>query len=568
MRTLFIQLFFLLASIHISAQQPNNPQTHDSDSIYHIQDSVLIKTRDGASISAIIVRKKENTQPVPAILFYTTYHQGAGDAIFAKRSADRGFVGIVAYSRGIRTNLNDYIPFEHDGDDTYDLIDWIGRQPWSNGKVGMYGGSYTGFVQWAAAKKLHPALRTIVPQVAVAPGFDFPMENNVPLGHILGWANDIVKNNPLPGDLNQKWYERGTSYRSLDSLAGYPNKIFQQWLQHTGYDNYWQSLIPIKNEYAKIKIPVLSTTGYYDGSQIGALHYFKEHYKYNKKADHYLVIGPYDHWSGQRNALPELMGYTIDPVANISMRELAYQWLDYILKDGKKPEILKDKINYEVMGRNEWKHAPSLDSMNNDTLDFYLSSSAIGENHLLSAQKPGKSEFIRQTVDFKDRKNQNNYFTPFIINNELNSSNGVTFVTEPFTEAFSINGSFTGELKATINKKDMDISIAFYEQTPDGKYFYLTRYLGRASYAKDDSKRQLLKPGKKESIPFDNTRLVSKQISKGGRLVIVLNVNKHPFEVINYGTGKDVNSETIQDANEPLVIQWHNDSFMKVPVWK
>jgi len=114
----------------------------------------------------------------------------------------------------------------------------------------------------------------------------------------------------------------------------------------------------------------------------------------------------------------------------------------------------------------------------------------------------------------------------------------------------------------------MDVSIAFYELLPDGKYFYLTRYLGRASYAQDKSKRQLLRPGKKELFPLADVRMVSRQIGKGSRLVIVLNGNKHPYEIINYGTGKDVNDETINDATEPLQIRWYNSSYIKIPIFK
>jgi uncharacterized protein len=144
----------------------------------------------------------------------------------------------------------------------------------------------------------------------------------------------------------------------------------------------------------------------------------------------------------------------------------------------------------------------------------------------------------------------------------------LVFSTEHFEKEFNINGSFTGNLWATINKKDMDVSLALYELMPDGRYFFLTRYVGRGSYAKDNSKRQLLQPNKKENIPFDNTRFVSKKINKGSRLVILLNINKHAFEIINYGSGKTVSEETMKDAGEPLQIKWHNDSYIKIPVWK
>lgn len=557
MKCLFYTLFILMTHAGISAQQSTK-----NDSLYIIRDSVCIPTRNGVDIAAVIVQKKNDTIPLPAILFYTTYYQGKTDNYFAKISADRDYVGVLAYARGIKTDLKHYAPYEHEATDIYDIIAWISKQPWCNGDVGMYGGSYTGFSQWSAVKNVHPALKTIVPQVAVMPGFDVPMENNVQINLGLYWSHDnIYKRKPIRRSLPFEWFENGIAFKDMDSLLGYKNAIFQKWLQHPAYDTYWQSMVPTAKEYGDINIPVLSTTGYYDGSQIGAIQYFKLHNKYNKKADHYIVIGPYDHWGGQRNPAKNLMGYEIDDVANVSMVDLAYQWFDYILKGAPKPELLKNKINYQVMGTNEWRHVSTMRDINNDTLTFFL------DHKNLSTSKPGKG-FEKQMVDFKDRENQNNYFTPEIIFDTLDASNGLIYTSEPLEKDVVVNGSFSGNLFATINKKDIDISLAIYEQMPDGKYFFLTRFVGRASYAKDNSKRQLLQPGKKESIPISNTRFVSKKISKGSRLVILLNINKHPFEVINYGSGKPVPFETIKDAGKPLQIKWHNDSFIKVPVWK
>jgi predicted acyl esterase len=127
---------------------------------------------------------------------------------------------------------------------------------------------------------------------------------------------------------------------------------------------------------------------------------------------------------------------------------------------------------------------------------------------------------------------------------------------------------FDGTLKASINKKDMDIGVTLFEIMPDGKYFHLAYYLGRASYTKDMSQRTLLTPGKIETISFDRTRMVCRQLSKGSRLLIVLNVNKNADAQVNYGTGKDVSDETIEDAKEPLQIKWYNDSIIKIPVWE
>lgn len=566
MKHLFIALFLFPYVAAVSAQD-----IPLFTSEFTVEDSVLIKTRDGGSISATIVKQLGNNQKSPVVLFHTTYYLGQGDVNVPKRAADRGYIGVITYSRGIRNGLKDYVPFEHEADDVYDIIDWISKQSWCNGKVGMYGGSYTGFVQWAATKKIHPALKTIVPQVAIMPGYDFPMENNIPIASILNWSHDNIYNyKRLPQNFYPLWYATGAPYHALDTMAQQPNAIFQKWVKHPAYDNYWRSLIPTREQMEKINIPILVTTGYYDGAQISALKYVKDYWRYNKNPQLYVVIGPYDHRGGQRTAPPTLMNYKIDSLANVDLREVALQWLDHILKGKKKPELLKDRINYEVMGANVWKHAPSFEKMNNDTLKFYLNSTPGIKYYELATTQPKSTGYIEQRVDFKNRSDtaQNNYFTPFITHDSLHISNGIVFITNPFEKAFSINGAFTGDIKVSINKKDVDVSMALYEQTQDGKFFYLTRYLGRASYAKDPSYRSLLQPGKIEDIPFTNTRVVSKQINKGSRLLIVLNVNKHPFEVINYGTGKEVNDESILDAGEPLQIKWYNNSFIQVPIWK
>lgn len=559
MKHLFTTLCIFLTITTTSIAQQNVT----TDSIYAIQDSVLIPTRSGIYISATIVQKKSNSKPLSVILFYTTYNQGAGDAIFAKRSADRDYIGIVAYARGIRTDLKHYVPYENEQSDIYDIIDWISKQEWCNGKVGMYGGSYTGFSQWATAKNIHPALKTIVPQVAVMPGFDVPIQNNVPVGFELNWSHtNIYGKEPLTGSLLWEWFENGYAYSKMDSTLSYTNTHFQKWLRHPAYDDYWKGLVPTREEYAEIKIPVLTTTGYFDGPQFSAVQYFKLHSKYNPNAEHYLVIGPYDHWGGQANPSPNIRGYEIDSVANVSMRTLAYDWLDWILKDAPKPELLKNKVNFQVMGTNTWRHEPTLQAMSNQRLRLYL------DNHRLTEQKPEKQSFEQQKIDFSDRKSMNNYFHPTLIIDSLDASNGVIFSTNPFDNDFVINGAFTGDIFVETNKKDMDISISFYEQTPDGKYFLLSRYLGRASYAKDNSQRLLLTPGKKEQIPLNASHIISKEIKKGSRFVIVANVNKHPFEIINYGSGKEPSTETIEDAGEPMIIKWFNDSYIEIPIWK
>ena len=114
----------------------------------------------------------------------------------------------------------------------------------------------------------------------------------------------------------------------------------------------------------------------------------------------------------------------------------------------------------------------------------------------------------------------------------------------------------------------MDFSVALFELMPDGRYFLLSYFMGRASYAKDIMHRNLLVPGKKETIPFTNSYMTSRKLARGSRIAIILNINKSAFEQINYGTGGDINKETIKDAGVPLNIKWFGDSYIKLPVWK
>ncbi|KAF2508831.1 CocE/NonD family hydrolase [Flavobacterium foetidum] len=577
-----IKLYFLILSllltVSIRAQQTKAAQVADKNSDYDIQDSIMIPTRDGILLSAMMARKKNDSTPKSAILQYTIYVRDKGrDLKNIKESVDKGYTGIIVYARGKRFGTGEINPYENESNDVYDAIDWISKQKWCDGRVAMYGGSYNGFTQWAACKKMHPALKTIVPAVANRPGMGLPMENNVFINPNYEWAFYVGNNkflDTVAGNNRQrfrgmqfKWWETGVAYKKLDSIDGEPNRWFQKWISHPSFDSYWQKMAPYQTDFSQINIPVLAFDGYYNDSQNSSLYYLKELQKYSPKTPFYLVIGPYGHFGTQIGGETVINDYKVDPVSLIDIKKITYQWFDYILKNGPKPEILKDKINYEVMGANEWKSAPTFEKMHNEYLTFYLTSVASKDFRLADSKKPKKQEFLTQEVDFADREtSNNNYYPSPIIRKEVNANDGYFFITEPLTKPLIVNGSFLGEIKLSINKKDLDLGVTLYEVTPNGEYFHLSYYIGRASYAKNIEKRQLLEPNKIETIAFTNTHFVSKQLNKGSRILIALNVNKNPFSQLNYGTGKDVSDETIKDTQEPLKIKWYNDSFVKVPV--
>lgn len=336
-------------------------------------------------------------------LQFTIYADSVAAVRDALLSAAHGYASVTGYTRGKACSNDTPVPYVHDGADAAALIDWIARQPWSDGRVGMYGGSYSGFTAWAAAKRRPSALKGIMVGAPVAPGIDVPMEGNIFVNFVYPWpfytTNDRWLDNATYNDnarwqrLNRTWYTSGRPYRELEQIDGTPNPGFAEWIAHPTIDAYWRAMVPHGEEFAGIEIPVLQTAGYFFGGPGGAAWYANEHYRHHPGARHYLVIGPYDHLQAQRGVVTVLghtatwiAGYTIDPVAGIDIvASLRYQWFDHVLRGSPRPALLQDRVNYQVTGANTWRHAPTLSAVSNDRLRLYLHPGADGRHSLASA---------------------------------------------------------------------------------------------------------------------------------------------------------------------------------------
>lgn len=549
-----------------------------AENTYNVDDNVVITTEAGIELSMLTVMPAHMQGPLPIALNFTIYanEDRQKDIQWATKAAKRGYVGVMAYARGKHLSRSQIQPYETEVEDVNTVIEWLSRQPWSNGQIGMYGGSYNGFAQWAAAKQLHPALKTIVPYVAAIPGHGLPMENNVFINANYGWPFHVTNNrykdetiyqqNARWQAMQHKWFHSGKPYRQLDSFDKRPNPWLQSWLKHPDYDAYWQAMVPYKEDYRQIAIPVLSITGYYDDGQISALHYLNEHYAQRPDAQHYLVIGPYDHLSAQHGADDTLRDMPVDPVARINVHQLTFDWLDHVLKGKPKPALLEDKINYQLMGSNAWRHASSLPSLNQQTINFYMHKMGGDDVGTLSLTKPKNPGFSRLEIDLADREQENSYYPWPIITDSLPEQQALVFATEPLRQAIELSGQPSFSLEIKTNKRDFDLSVVLYEQRADGQFHHLGFYLGRASYTDDMSKRHLLTPGELHTLHITRTRMVSKLIARGSKLILVAAVNKNRFAQVNYGTGKAVSDESVADAGAPLVLEWSNNSVLHLPV--
>jgi putative CocE/NonD family hydrolase len=557
----------------------NQVLSAENEKRYVIEPNVLIKTKSGVSLSAVVVRPKQIVGKRPTAFQFSIYADEAWHIKTAIHAAAHGYVGVIANTRGKRLSPDEIIPWEKDGEDATQVIDWIIQQTWSDGRVGMYGGSYLGFTQWAAAKHMHPALKTIVPYAAANPLTGLPIENNIFITPNYQWAFHVTNNRTMDhsvyadrkywDDVFETLYKSGRAFRDIDKVEGKPNPWFQKWLKHPDYDSYYQQMLPYKNDYKKITIPVLSITGYFDGGQISAIDFLKQHFKYNPQANHTLLIGPYSHGTAQGVPYSHHSNYQLDPVAlEKDTEEITFQWFDYVFHNKARPSLLKDKVNYQLMGSNTWQHHPSLQKLNQEGLRFYLNTTKEKDGHYqLSRSKPSTLDFVSQTVDLADRNSINNEAGMWpLIHKQLPKSNGLVFITEPLTEAMQLAGSITGHFSIAINKRDVDIGYNFYAISPEGEVVFLSYYIGRASYAHDMSVRKLLTPGKKTQVPIVNARMTAKLLPPGSRLVMVLDVNKNPNAQVNMGTGKDVSDETSADGKEPLQIKWFSDSQLVIPL--
>jgi predicted acyl esterase len=272
----------------------------------------------------------------------------------------------------------------------------------------------------------------------------------------------------------------------------------------------------------------------------------------------------------QHGASATVKGYQADAAALVDLHELRYQWFDSVLKGGARPAVLEDHFNYHVMGANEWGHAPSLEAAANGSPRLYLDGGHTGGFYRLTDRRPSKDTFIAQNINFVDRSDAR--WTPpaTVVGNTLPIHNGMAFVTDPLPQPLTITGRLSGQLDVLTNKRDMDLSIALYEQLPTGEYLRLfdPLYEIRASYAENRSRRRLLKPGIRQQLPFSTEQVTSRKLQTGSRLVLVLSVVKRPDQQINYGTGKDVSDESIADARTPMKLRWYSGSYLEVPVWR
>jgi predicted acyl esterase len=198
-------------------------------------------------------------------------------------------------------------------------------------------------------------------------------------------------------------------------------------------------------------------------------------------------------------------------------------------------------------------------------LRLYLDTGERDDPHRLLPAPAGGDGNARLAVDLADRSDVRVPWPDALRVKQLQARNSISFASEPFAEATEIAGSLRGVFDITPSRQDVDFSISLYEQTESGDYQLLFEpYDFRASYAGHRVRRRLLRAGERQLLPFTVERVTACRIAAGSRIVLVIGINRRPDRQVNYGSGKDVNSETIADARWPLRVRWHARSYVEI----
>ncbi len=308
---------------------------------------VPVAMRDGVHLYANIFLPPGGGR-VPAILVRTPYGKGPGLNNNWQAFVDRGYAAVIQDVRGRYESEGAFDPLRQEPNDGDDTINWIARQPWSNGKVGMTGGSYVGIVQWKAALLNNPHLKAIFPVVS---GYDdyrdrfYSTGGAMKLGQRLEWMAENLKAPGYRPDFGR--FTLHLPLRTSDVVAtGWTSEMYRDVIAHPSFDSFWRG-ISVKEQLSKIRVPVFAVGGWYDNYAESDL----EAYAALRKTSglNRIVIGPWPH-----NMSIPFDGVDFGPDAAIPVRDLQLEWFDQWLMGKDSPMMSSPPVRVFVMGANKW----------------------------------------------------------------------------------------------------------------------------------------------------------------------------------------------------------------------
>jgi len=539
---------------------------------------VKIKMRDGVELVADIVRPADDGK-YPVILERTPYGRENFSKLSGEWWARRGYAHIVQDARGRNESDGEWTPLVHERKDGYDTIDWIARQSWSDGKVGMIGGSYGGWVQWAAAVEAHPALKCIVPQVSPPdPFFNFPVDHGVPMLFGAIWWSNFVKEKKTPNipEVPKDLEKLKTLPLSKvdDEVLGGNIPFYDEWLgKETPASFAGANFMADMN---KVKIPVLHISGWWDGDGIGTkLNWAKMRALGHK--DQWLVYGPWSHAFNTSSRYGDV-DYGPDAITDLDLIYL--RWFDTWLKNKAAQWDKQPKVRVFVTGANEWRELGDWPDLRSKEMTLYLSSegpangaASVGD---LIATAPGEQEPDRYTYnpasaqipnELKEVKSFLDLLAggSTIVKIEARDNDALVYKTAPMSDPIEIGGPVNLDLYFSTSAKDTD----FFASVVDIDEKGVMRHIGlpgkiRARYLSGWEKPTLLQPDKVYKTTIELWDMAH-QVKKGHRLGVLITSQMFPGYARNLNTGEPIRNATrmvaahqtiYHDAKRPSALRY------------
>jgi putative CocE/NonD family hydrolase len=580
-QTVRLALLFGMLLSGTWAQKPDPGRYSAAQFKVKVTVGVLVAVRDGVRLS-VDIYQPDAPGRFPVILEHTPYDnqrpvEWYGPAR-AKWFAQRGYVFGISDFRGRYDSEGAFDIFDaRHKTDGYDLIEWLARQPWSTGKVGMTGPSYLGWSQWWAASQAPPSLKAIAPEVAPPD----PLQNGPYQGGILvcwamdwgagmmaGRTNQTIAEGAYGGWSNHRVEEyMKTPYVDLPKVKGAANAPwFETWIrQNLATASYWRAISYQGPEnWGRIQVPSLAITGWFDANFPGSSMNYLGMKRYGATPESRrprLVIGPWIHGINTR----ELLGFDYGPDALIDLNGLICRWFDHFLKGVENGAERERPVHVFVMGANRWYAETDWPLPRTRFTRYYLHSggkanSLKGDGELNTtppAAEPADSyvyDPADPTPDPFDRVE--NRVPPIRRGGHIDGpadarvsairDDVLVYQTPPLETPVEITGPIQARIFAATSAKDTDWMIRLVDVHPDGYGALLADGVLRArcrdpkkAGAYNPEQLSTIEPGKVYEYTIDFWRVTGNVFLAGHRIRIEISSSFFPYYLRNLNTGVD-----------------------------
>ena len=545
--------------------------------------NVPITMRDGVRLYADIYRP-DTDEKVPVLLQRTPYNKAMtatrANSLDPLRAASHGYAVVVQDTRGRFASEGEFYPFLNESEDGYDTVEWCAAQPWSSGKVGMYGRSYVGATQWLAAMARPPSLKAIVPGETASDYYEGWTYQGGALawGFILSWTlsrlalanlGAISRHHTIPAGTQQallqatdtmvQWFPF-LPLKDYPHLQGPLAPYFYDWITHSTADDYWRRW-RIEDFWPQITVPALNMGGWHDIFLKGTSRNFVGMSQHGAtpeaRAGQRLLIGPWHHATPFTEISGEVYFGLAASQGAVDTDALHFRWFDYWLKGVDNGVKDDPAVRIFVMGANVWRDEREWPLARTQYRDFYLHSggkaNTLNGDGLLSpepaAQEPPDVYLYDPRNPVPSRGGPLCCGQAFMgggafDQREIEARPDVlVYSTPPLESEVEVTGPMTLTLYAASSAQDTDFTAKLVDVSPCGGTRNLTDGIIRARYRESTETAKLIEPGQVYQYTIDLVA-TSNLFKKGHRIRLEVSSSNFPRFDRNPNTNREPWEET------------------------